>query len=98
MTDIEIRAAQSRGNRQNATTERFAHHQDIGRYIVMVASKHPAGFAEARRDLVEDEQRAVGIAGLAHGAPIAGRWQIRHGARRFGDDSGNVTLALQHVA
>ena len=55
------------------------------------------GLAEAGRDLVEDQQRAVPVARLAHAPPVARRRQIGHRARGLGDQGRDVALAREHV-
>ncbi len=63
----------------------------------MVAGEHRTGLAEARRDLVEDQQRAGAIAGGADLLPEARRRDVGHGAHRLGDEGGEVAVAAKHV-
>ncbi len=64
----------------------------------VLAGKHPPGLAEPVRDLVEDQERAMLVAGGAHLLPEAGWRQVRHGADRLCDHCRDVLLLLEHVA
>ncbi len=70
--EVEIVARDARGDRQHAAAERLAEHHDVGRGAVVLGGEEAAGLAEAGRDLVEDQQRAVRVAGLAHRLPVPG--------------------------
>ena len=96
--DVEVVARDAGGDRQHAAAERLAEHHDVGRGAVVLGGEEAAGLAQAGRDLVEDQQRAVRVAGLAHRLPVARRRDVRHGARRLGDHRGHVAFALEHVA
>src|SRR5262249_27216765 len=58
--DWLVAAAQSLGNRL-----------DVGRDIFLLPSMRGSGAPHAAHDFVEDEQRAVAVTDLAHGAEIA---------------------------
>ena len=85
--DVEARMRQHRRDRQDAAAERLAQHEDVGRHAIVLAGEHASGLAEAGRDLVEDQQRAVAIAGLAHAVPEARRRHVGHGADGLGDEA-----------
>ena len=63
----------------------------------MLEGEHAAGLAQPGGDLVEDQKHATGIAGRAHGFPEPWRRHDGDGAHGFGDDSGHVAFALEHV-
>ena len=63
----------------------------------MLAGEHPSGAAESDRDLVEDEQRSVTVAGGTHATPVIGRRNERSAPDGLADDRGDVTLLLEDV-
>ena len=63
----------------------------------MFGGEEAPGLAQAGGDLVEDQQRAVGIAGLAYRLPIARRRDGGHRARRLGDHRRHIAFAFEHV-
>ena len=63
----------------------------------MLAGEHAPRPAEAGGDLIEDEKRAVAVAGGAYACPEAGLRHVRHGSDRLGNERGDIALALEHV-
>ena len=83
--NIEVGARDARSDRQHAAAQRLAEHHNVGRHAVVLGREEAPGLAKASGDLVEDQQRAVGIAGFAHGLPVTTRrdeWHPRAPARR----------------
>ena len=76
---------------RHAAREAFRERHDIGLYTVFFIGEELARAADARLDLVEDEQRVIFVAELAHALEVAGRWRVdaalaldrleQHGAR-----------------
>jgi hypothetical protein len=96
--DVQIVPCQAGSDRQYAAAQGLAEHHDVGYRAVVISGEESPGLAQSGGDLVEDQQRAMRRAGLAHGLPVARRRQVGHGTRRLGDHRGDVALALQHVA
>jgi hypothetical protein len=95
--DVEALMRHAGGNRQHATAKRLAQHHDVRRGAVVLGRKEAAGLAQAGGNFVKDQQRAVRVAGLAHGLPVARRRHEGHCACGLGDDGCHIALALQHV-
>ncbi len=95
--NVQIRAGDQRGQRKNPAAQRLADHQHVGDDSVMLAGEHLAGAAEAVRNLVEDQQRAVFVACGAHLLPIVQRRNERRAAHGLADDGGDIALLRQHI-
>ena len=65
---VDALIGERRRERQIAAREALADAQQVGRDPFVLAGEHGAGTAEAGRDLVADQEHAVGVAALAHGA------------------------------
>jgi hypothetical protein len=94
---VEFIPRQAGRQRQHATAQRLAQHHDVGRRAVVFGGEEAAGLAQAGGNLVEDQQRAVRMAGLAHGLPVARGRDVGHGARGLGHHRGHVAFAFQHI-
>ena len=95
--DVEIAAGDHRGDRQDAAAQRLAEHDHVRLHPVMLMGEEAPGLAEPGRDLVEDQERTVPVAGFAHALPEAGRRRIGRRPHRLGDDSRDVPLFRQHI-
>ena len=83
---------------QCLSSQRFAQHQYIGHHIVMLTSEHAAGFAQAGRDFVENQQCSVIVAGAPYLGPETWRRDIRDGAIGFRDNGCYVAFAFKNIA
>ena len=64
----------------------------------MLEREHAARAAEADRHFVEDQQRAMAVARVAHDPIVGGRRDLHVGAaHRFDDDGADVLFLCQHV-
>ena len=99
-------ADQHAADRLVAAAETLRHHLQIGRDAFLLPGVHRAGAAHAAHHLVEDQQRAVAVADLAHAPEVA--WQRGDAAgggadHRFGDEGDDgvgaetLELGLQFV-
>ena len=95
--DVQVVARDAGRNRQHAAAQGLAQHHDVGRGAIVFGGEEAPGLAQAGGDLVEDQQRAVGIAGLAYRLPIARRRDGGHRARRLGDHRRHIAFAFEHV-
>jgi len=69
-------AAQERRHRVEATAERFADDQCVGFDAVPLVGEQLAGPAQARLDLVADQQDVVLFTDLGSFLHVAGRWDV----------------------
>ena len=83
---------------QDAAAERLPQDHDVGNGAEVLEREEASRLAEPVRHLVEDEERAVGVAGGPHLGPEARRRHVGVRADGLGDDRGHVAFLLQHVA
>ena len=95
--DIQVFPGNDGGQRQDASAQALADDHDVRNHPEVFEGEHAAGAAQRMRDLVEDEQGPVAVAGPADGLPILGRGDGGSAADRLGNHRGNVTLLLQDV-
>ena len=82
-------ACEHRADRLVAAAQPLGDRLDVGRNAFLLPGMRRAGAAHAAHHLVEDQQRAVPVADLAHGAEIAFRRRHASGGRadhRLGDE------------
>ncbi len=96
-THIQITPRDTGGNRQDTPAQRLAHGHNIGDDFVMLKGKHPSGFAEARGNLIHDQQGPMAGAGIAYLTPEPRRRYGWHGAHRLGNNGSHIALTLQHI-
>jgi hypothetical protein len=94
---VEIRTRDDGRDRQDPAAQPLAEDEDVGHDAPVLRCEHPAGAAEALRDLVEHEERAMPVARRADARPVLRMRDDRNAAHGLGDDGGHVPLALQHV-
>ena len=96
--DVEIAARDQRGHREHGASQTLAQHDHVRDDAVMLEREHPAGPAQADRHLVENQQRAVTIAGVADDAVVLGGRDLDVGAAdRFDDHGADVLFLAEHV-
>ena len=83
--------------REDAAAERLPQDHDVGDGVEVLEREEASRLAEPVRYLVEDEERAVGVAGGPHLGPEPWRRHVGVRADRLGDDGGHVAFLLQHV-
>ncbi len=94
---VDALAGERRGERQVAAGEALRDAHEVGRDVLLLAGEHRPRAAEAGGDLVADQQHAVLVAQLAHGAQVA--VGVREDARgalheRLDDDRRDVPGVL----
>ena len=94
---IERFTRQQGRDRKYATAQPLAQHQHVRHDVVMLAREHAPGATEADGNLVEDQQRAVLVAGGPDAFPIIRRRDERRAAHRLADDGGHVALLFQDI-
>ncbi len=102
----DLAADQHAADRLIAAAKALRHHLQIGRDAFLLPGMHRAGAAHAAHHLVEDQQRAVAVADLAHALEIARQRGDAAGGgadHRFGDEGDHrvgaeaLELGLQFV-
>ena len=92
---VDALGGERRRERQVAAGQALGEAEQVGRDALLLAGEHRAGAAEAGRDLVADQQHAVRVAELAHGAQVAGRVDEHPGGaldERLDDHRGDLLL------
>ena len=88
----DLRRDQHAADRLVAAAQALGDHLDVRRDALLLPGVHRAGAAHAAHHLVEDQQRAVPVADLAHALEIAGQrgdaagGGADHGLGQEGDD------------
>ena len=96
--DVEVAARDQRRHREHRAAQALAEHDHVRHDAVVLEREHPAGAAEADRHLVQDQQRAVAVAGVADDAVVLGRRNLDVGAADGLDDHrADVLLLAEHV-
>ena len=75
--DVEVAPRDQRRHREHGAAESLAQHHHVGNDAVVLEGEHPPGAAEADRDLVEDQERAVAVARVANDPVVLGRRNLR---------------------
>lgn len=89
---IEARVGDHGRNRQNAASKALAQNHCIRHRTDMLEGKETSCLAEARRNLVEDQQRAVLVAQATYFLPKSLRRNMAVRADWLGDDGGNASV------
>ena len=96
--DVEVAPRDQRGHRKHGATQTLAEDDHVRNDAVVLEREHPAGAPEADRHFVQDQERAVAVAGIAHDAVILGRRNLHVGAAdRLDDHGADVLFLAEHV-
>ena len=96
--DVEVAPGDQRGHRKDRAAQALAEDDHVGNDAVVLEREHRAGAAEADRNLVEDQQRAVAVAGVADDPVIVGRRDLDVGAAdRLDDHRADILFLAEHV-
>ena len=84
--DVEVAARDQRGHGEHRATQALTEHDHVRHDAVVLEREHAARAPEADRDFVEDQERAVAVAGVADDAVVLGRRNLHVGAADGFDD------------
>ena len=96
--DVEIASCDQCREREHRAAQPLAQDDHIRHDVVVLEGEHSAGPAKADRDLVQDHERAMAIAGVAHDPVVLGRRNLDVGrTHRLDHDRADVLLLPEHV-
>src|SRR4051794_4373825 len=90
-------ASDERGQRQDASAESLAQYEHVRHNSEVFAGEHGARSTQCGRNFVEDQQRAMSVAGRAYALPIVGARNVRRAANRFGNNGRDIALVSQDI-
>src|SRR5690606_11784762 len=67
---IQTVAGDQGGERKDASTESLPKHEKVGSDSVVFEGEHPSGTAERDRNLIQDQQGPMAVAGSADLSPV----------------------------
>src|SRR5882762_10018308 len=83
--------------RKDSTAQTFAEHNDIGCHAEVFERKEPSGASEANGNFVQDQQRAMFVAGCAYAFPVISGGYDRYVAHCLANYRGHIPLAFHHI-
>src|SRR4030095_859683 len=96
--DIEVAPRDQGRHREYGATKTFADYHHVRSDSVVLEREHAAGAAEADRNLVQDQKRAVPVASIPHDVVVLGRGYLDVGrAHRLDDHRADVFLFCENI-
>jgi hypothetical protein len=94
---IQALSGDNRSQREHASAQTFAQHQDVRNDAIMFKRKHAARATKANRYFIQDEEDTMLVASCPNAFPIVGRRNEGSAPNSLGNHCGDVTLSRENV-